>query len=65
MCAICDRLEKGFFRKYGLNVQLNREASWATSCDGLIYGRLDAALIVSGAVINARIARSSLPYVQP
>jgi nitrate/nitrite transport system substrate-binding protein len=23
--------KKGFFRKYGLNVTLNREASWATS----------------------------------
>ena len=26
--------KKGFFRKYGLNVKLNREASWATSRDG-------------------------------
>src|SRR6476619_7313549 len=32
--------KKGFFRKYGLNVTLNREASWATSRDGLIFGRL-------------------------
>ncbi|MBD2252130.1 ABC transporter substrate-binding protein [Nostoc parmelioides] len=47
--------KKGFFRKYGLNVQLNREASWATSRDGLIFGRLDAAPVVSGAVTNARI----------
>ncbi|HIK17196.1 MAG TPA: ABC transporter substrate-binding protein [Leptolyngbyaceae cyanobacterium M33_DOE_097] len=47
--------KKGFFRKYGLNVQLNREASWATSRDGVIFGRLDAAPVVSGAVTNARI----------
>lgn len=47
--------KKGFFRKYGLNVTLNREASWATSRDGLIFGRLDAAPVVSGAVTNARI----------
>jgi len=46
--------QKGFFRKYGLNVTLNREASWATSRDGLIFGRLDASPVVSGAVINAR-----------
>ncbi|BAY89226.1 MULTISPECIES: ABC transporter substrate-binding protein [unclassified Tolypothrix] len=47
--------KKGLFRKYGLNVKLNREASWATSRDGLIFGRLDAAPVVSGAVTNARI----------
>jgi nitrate/nitrite transport system substrate-binding protein len=47
--------QKGFFRKYGLNVKLNREASWATSRDGLIFGRLDASPVVSGAVTNARI----------
>ncbi|PSB26318.1 ABC transporter substrate-binding protein [Stenomitos frigidus] len=47
--------KKGFFRKYGLNVHLNREASWATSRDGLIFGRLDASPVVSGAVTNARI----------
>lgn len=47
--------KKGFFRKYGLNVKLNREASWATSRDGIIFGRTDAAPVVSGAVTNARI----------
>jgi len=47
--------EKGLFRKYGLNVTLSREASWATSRDGIIFGRLDAAPVVSGAVTNARI----------
>jgi nitrate/nitrite transport system substrate-binding protein len=47
--------KKGFFRKYGLNVTLSREASWGTSRDGLIFGRLDASPVVSGAVTNARI----------
>ncbi|BAZ18143.1 twin-arginine translocation pathway signal [Calothrix sp. NIES-4071] len=46
--------EKGFFRKYGLNVTLNREASWGTSRDGIIFGRLDASPVVCGAVTNAR-----------
>ncbi|MGF1539530.1 MAG: CmpA/NrtA family ABC transporter substrate-binding protein [Pleurocapsa sp.] len=46
--------QKGLFRKYGLNVILSREASWANSRDGLIFGRLDAAPVVSGAVTNAR-----------
>ncbi|AMA10839.1 CmpA/NrtA family ABC transporter substrate-binding protein [Picosynechococcus sp. PCC 73109] len=46
---------KGFFQKYGLNVQLSREASWANARDGLIFGRLDASPVVSGAVTNARI----------
>lgn len=47
--------EKGLFRKYGLNVQLSREASWGNSRDGLIFGRLDASPVVSGAVTNARL----------
>ncbi|MFN5856126.1 MAG: CmpA/NrtA family ABC transporter substrate-binding protein [Pseudanabaenaceae cyanobacterium] len=46
--------EKGFFRKYGLNVTLSREASWANSRDGIIFGRLDASPVVSGTVTNAR-----------
>lgn len=46
--------EKGFFQKYGLNVTLSREASWGNSRDGIIFGRLDAAPVVSGAVTNAR-----------
>lgn len=46
--------EKGLFRKYGLNVTLSREASWGNSRDGLIFGRLDASPVVSGAVTNAR-----------
>ena len=47
--------EKGLFQKYGLNVTLSREASWGNSRDGIIFGRLDASPVVSGAVTNARI----------
>jgi nitrate/nitrite transport system substrate-binding protein len=46
--------QKGFFRKYGLDVTLSRESSWANSRDGVIFGRLDASPVVSGAVMNAR-----------
>ncbi|TVP42519.1 MAG: twin-arginine translocation pathway signal protein [Gemmatimonadales bacterium] len=45
---------RGLFRKYGLRVTLSRESSWATSRDGVIFGRLDAAPVVVGAVVNAR-----------
>ena len=55
--------KKGFFRKYGLNVKLSREASWATSRDGLIFGRLDASPVVSGAVTNARIGAEGACHV--
>jgi nitrate/nitrite transport system substrate-binding protein len=55
--------EKGFFRKYGLNVTLSREASWANSRDGIIFGRLDASPVVSGAVTNARTgAEGARPF---
>lgn len=54
---------KGFFHKYGLNVTLSREASWANSRDGIIFGRLDASPVVSGAVTNARIgAEGARPF---
>jgi len=54
---------KGFFQKYGLNVRLSREASWANSRDGIIFGRLDASPVVSGAVTNARIgAEGARPF---
>ncbi len=53
---------KGFFKKYGLRVRLSREASWATSRDGVIFGRLDASPVVSGAVVNARLgAEGAMP----
>ncbi len=55
--------EKGFFRKYGLDVTLSREASWGNSRDGIIFGRLDASPVVSGAVTNARTgAEGARPF---
>lgn len=53
---------QGFFKKYGLKVTLSRESGWAASRDGVIFGRLDAAPVVSGAVINARLgAEGAVP----
>ncbi|MBD2110157.1 ABC transporter substrate-binding protein [Nodosilinea sp. FACHB-13] len=52
---------KGFFHKYGLTVALNREASWGTSRDAVIFGRLDASPVVSGAVTNARVGAEGAP----
>lgn len=53
---------RGFFKKYGLKVTLSKESSWAASRDGVIFGRLDAAPVVSGAVINARLgAEGAMP----
>jgi nitrate/nitrite transport system substrate-binding protein len=54
--------KKGFFSKYGLNVKLNREASWGTSRDGIIFGRLDASPVVAGAVTNARTSAEGARY---
>lgn len=57
--------QKGLFRKYGLNVTLNREASWATSRDGVIFGRTDAAPVVCGAVTNARTGAEGARHAPP
>jgi len=35
LCAICDRLEERFFRKYGLNVKLNRKLAGLRLVTGL------------------------------
>jgi nitrate/nitrite transport system substrate-binding protein len=39
--------EKGFFKKYGLDVNLSREASWANIRDKLAYGVLDCAQMLA------------------
>lgn len=39
--------EKGFFEKYGLDVTLSKEASWANIRDKLAYGILDCAQMLS------------------
>ena len=39
--------EKGFFKKYGLDVNLSKEASWANIRDKLAYGMLDCAQMLT------------------
>ena len=39
--------EKGFFKKYGLDVTLSKEASWANIRDRLAYGMLDCAQMLA------------------
>ena len=39
--------EKGFFEKYGLDVTLSKEASWANIRDRLAYGMLDCAQMLA------------------
>lgn len=43
--------EFGFFAKHGVDVELCREAGWATIRDKIVYGELDAAHAVAGLVI--------------
>ncbi len=40
--------EKGYFDKYGLNVQLSRESSWANIRDKVSVGMLDGAQMLAG-----------------
>ncbi|MCG9885743.1 MAG: ABC transporter substrate-binding protein [Cyanobacteria bacterium] len=53
--------EKGFFEKYGLNVTINKEASWATVRDGLIQGRLDASHAVCGMPLLSELGPDKAP----
>lgn len=41
-------LEKGIFKKYGLNVQISKEASWANVRDKLLTGELQGAHCLFG-----------------
>src|SRR5687767_6427054 len=40
--------EKGFFRKYGLNVRISKEASWANVRDKILTGELQGAHCLFG-----------------
>ena len=40
--------EKGFFKKYGLDVQISKEASWANVRDKILTGELDGAHCLFG-----------------
>jgi nitrate/nitrite transport system substrate-binding protein len=55
----------GLFRKYGLNVTLSHENSWSAARNGVIFGRLDAAPVVAGAVINAQLGALGAEYTAP
>jgi len=45
----------GFDRKYGIKIELSREASWARVRDKLINGELDAAHVLYGLVYGVQL----------
>ena len=47
--------EKGFFKKYGINGQISKEASWANIRDKVSIGALDAAHMLAGMPIAATL----------
>lgn len=51
--------EKGFFEKYGLNVNLSKEASWANIRDKLAYGVLDCAQMLATMPITSTLGAGS------
>ena len=53
--------EKGIFEKYGLNVTISREASWATVRDGLVKGRLDASHALCGMPMLTELGPDKAP----
>lgn len=51
--------EQGFFQKYGLNVTLSKEASWANIRDKLAYGVLDSAHMLATMPITNTLGLAS------
>jgi nitrate/nitrite transport system substrate-binding protein len=51
--------EKGFFEKYGLEVTLSKEASWANIRDKLAYGILDCAQMLATMPITSTLGIGS------
>jgi nitrate/nitrite transport system substrate-binding protein len=51
--------ELGLFKKYGLNVTISKEASWAAVRDKLLLGQLDAAHVLYGLVYGAHLGIGS------
>lgn len=51
--------ELGLFKKYGLNVTVSKEASWAAVRDKLILGQLDAAHVLYGLIYGAHLGIGS------
>jgi ABC-type nitrate/sulfonate/bicarbonate transport system substrate-binding protein len=52
--------ELGYFAKYGLKIQLQRELGWATIRDKIIYGELEAAHAVAGMPLAATFGFGSI-----
>jgi nitrate/nitrite transport system substrate-binding protein len=53
--------EQGIYKKYGLNVTISKEASWATVRDGLVGGRLDASHAVCGMPLLTQLGPDKAP----
>ncbi len=51
--------ELGLFKKYGLNVTVSKEASWAAVRDKLVLGQLDAAHVLYGLIYGAHLGIGS------
>lgn len=50
--------ELGLYKKYGLNVTVSKEASWAAVRDKLVHGELDAAHVLYGLVYGVHLGLS-------
>ncbi len=59
--AIVIAAEKGYFKKYGLNVNVSKEASWANIRDKVAIGALDGAHMLAGMPIAATLGVGALP----
>ncbi len=55
--------EKGFFKKYGLDVTLSREPSWGAIAEGVASQRLDAAQMVAGMPLAMSLGMGHKPVV--
>lgn len=53
--AIVIAKEKGYFRKYGLDVTVSKEASWASIRDKVALGELDGAHMLAGMPLAATL----------
>jgi ABC-type nitrate/sulfonate/bicarbonate transport system substrate-binding protein len=53
--------EKGFFKKYGLNTVISKEASWANIRDKVSVGALDGAHMLAGMPIAATLGVGATP----
>jgi ABC-type nitrate/sulfonate/bicarbonate transport system substrate-binding protein len=53
--------EKGYFKKYGLNVAISKESSWANIRDKVSIGELDGAHMLAGMPIAATLGVGATP----